>query len=70
MSSSRALIALMIGVSGAILMIAGIRDVHPAVAFQSLLQTGKLPEKGAATFTPPGGKPPTKPAPAQGKIRR
>jgi hypothetical protein len=57
MNTSRTLIALMVGVAGAVLLISGVRDVHPAVTFQQLLRTGTLPKTGAKTVDVTGGKP-------------
>ncbi len=57
MNASRALIALMVGVSGAVIMIAGIRDVHPAIVLQQLLRTGTLPAVGATAVQKRTAKP-------------
>jgi hypothetical protein len=60
--AGRAMLALMIGVTGAILVIAGVKDVHPAIVFQQLLATGTLPSTGAKKAeTRPGVRPVVKP---------
>lgn len=51
MDAGKAITAFMLGVAGAILIISGIRDVHPAVTLQQLLMTGTMPAKGAKKAT-------------------
>ncbi len=48
--ADRFLMSLLLGVTGAVLMISGIKKVRPSLVLRQLLETGTLPTTGATSL--------------------
>ena len=64
--SSGFLVAFMVGMAGVVLVVSAVKGARPGATLQSLLQTGKLPAKGAGYGSVPNVPPKSSKAAASG----